>query len=305
MIKNQIKKLSGWSVYFFEKIFKNNKLNIFLFHEITDSPSEFQKKKNIFHTQNDFKSIINWISNTYKIISPNDIQKDNPNCAIITFDDGYEGVFKNAIPYMVERKIPSLHFLNMGPIINHEPNIVSKVEYLSIYSESFKDFIFKKNINNPIYEITPQIFDEYLKSNFVENDDINKYQGRLVSSDILEEYSNNEFVYYGNHLYDHWNIVNLSMKEIEKFYFKNREILKKYKNFLDIFSFTHGVPTKNFSKSNLDQIRSFKPSYVFYSSGGIKKYCYNTYDRTFLSLEDLNNKIFYFRKLRSNFIFLK
>ena len=75
MIKNQIKKLSGWSIYFFEKIFKNKKLNIFLFHEITDSPSEFQKKNSIFHSQKEFTSIINWISNNYKIISPNDIEK--------------------------------------------------------------------------------------------------------------------------------------------------------------------------------------------------------------------------------------
>tara|TARA_Y100000389_G_scaffold174875_1_gene185170 strand:- start:6566 stop:7477 length:912 start_codon:yes stop_codon:yes gene_type:complete len=303
MIKNQIKKLSGWSLYFFEKIFKNKKLNIFLFHEITDSPSEFQKKNSIFHSQKEFTSIINWISNNYKIISPNDIEKENSHCAIITFDDGYEGAFKYAIPYMIDRKIPSLHFLNMKPIINHEPNIVSKIEYLSLYSVNFKKFISKKNISNPIYEITPQIFDEYLKYNSIKNDEISKYQGNLVSSDTLEEYSDNEFVYYGNHLYDHWNIVNLSMQEIENYYFKNIELLKKYKNFIDIFSFTHGVPLKNFSKGNLDQIRSFKPSYVFYSSGGIKKYNDNTYDRTFLSLEDLNNKIFYFRKFRSNFIF--
>lgn len=222
---------------------------------------------------------------------------------MITFDDGYEGAFKNAIPLLIDMKIPSLHFLNMKPIIDHEPNIASKIEYLSLHSLNFKNFIFNKKIKNPIYDITPKIFNEYLKNNHLEKDKIEKYQGSLVDSDTLEKYSNNEFIYYGNHLYDHWNILNLTTQEIEKLYFKNREILKNYENFIDIFSFTHGVPIKNFSTGNLDQIWSFKPLYVFYSSGGISKYNDNTYDRTFLSLDDLKNKIFYFRKFRSKFIF--
>ena len=303
MIKKQIKKLSGWSIYLTEKIFKNKKLSIFLFHEITERPSEFQKKNNIFHSGKEFELIINWISENYKIISPLDIEKENLNCALITFDDGYEGAFKNAIPFLIEKKIPSLHFLNMKPIKEKEPNIVSKIEYLSLNSSKFINYILKQKIKNPIYEVTPEIFNEFLKNNSLDIDKINKYQGNLVSLETLDKYSNNEFVYYGNHLYDHWNIINLNMEEIERFYFKNKEILNKYKNFIDIFSFTHGVPLKNFSKKNLDQILSFKPMYVFYSSGGIKKYNNNTYDRTFLSLEDLKNKIFYFRKFRSSFLF--
>ena len=40
--------------------------------------------------------------------------------------------------------------------------------------------------------------------------------------------------------------------------------LEKYKNYIDIFSFTHGVPGINFNKDNLSQIISYKPKFVFF-----------------------------------------
>ena len=56
MIKDTIKKILGNTYYFSSKLFtKKNDLTIFLFHEITDLPSEFQLKHNIYHKTDDFK----------------------------------------------------------------------------------------------------------------------------------------------------------------------------------------------------------------------------------------------------------
>ena len=104
----------------------------------------------------------------------------------------------------------------------------------------------------------------------------------------------------GNHLYDHWNIINLNENEIKDFYFRNYEYLKKYNNFINYFSFTHGVPKINFNKKKLEQIRSFNPNYIFFSSGGID-FFENIYDRTFTTMIELNNKTYYYRKLRSKY----
>ena len=49
MIKNIIKKIIG-NIYYYNFKFTNKKesLTIFLFHEVTNKPSEFQKKHKIF-----------------------------------------------------------------------------------------------------------------------------------------------------------------------------------------------------------------------------------------------------------------
>ena len=74
--------------------------------------------------------------------------------------------------------------------------------------------------------------------------------------------------------------------------------LEKYKNYIDIFSFTHGVPGINFNKDNLSQIISYKPKFVFFSGGGTMKYNNLVFDRTFTTYDEINNKIFYFRKFK-------
>ena len=303
MFKEQVKKIAGWIIYLKETKSVKKDLDIFLFHEITNNPSKFQKNHKIFHNINDFKQIIDWISANYKIISPLEINNLKKKSALITFDDGYAGAFKNAVPYLIKNKIPSLHFLNMKPIINREPNIVSKIEYLKKNNKTFQSYLNKKKMIFPIYDMNPDKFKNFDNKMFIDSKKVIRYQGELVNSITLKKYSNNDFVFYGNHLYDHWNVINLDMKEIKKLYFQNKKYLKNYSNFIDIFSFTHGVPNKNFSKKNLNQLLSFKPKHIFYSSGGNKKYNMKTFDRTFLTVEELNNKIFYFRKFRSKFLF--
>ena len=101
MIKDIIKKILGNTYYFSSKLFaKKNNLTIFLFHEITDTPSKFQLKHNIYHKIDEFKKIINWIKKNYNIISPKEILSDKKLKALITFDDGYQGSFKNGIPLL-------------------------------------------------------------------------------------------------------------------------------------------------------------------------------------------------------------
>lgn len=300
MIKNYIKKKIGNFYYYYEKKFLNNKsITIFLFHEISDNPSEFQKKNSLYHSNSEFNSILVWIKKNFNIVSPLDINNDINDKALITFDDGYLGSFKNAIPILQYHQIPSLHFLNMRPIIKKEPNIVSKIQYLSLKNKEFKNALMEINITkDEIYHVTPLIYKNCIKNITIDTSKIIAYQGELVTEQLLNEYANNNLVFLGNHLYDHWNIINLNENEIKEYYFRNCEYLKKYNNFINYFSFTHGMPKYNFNKKNLDQIRSFNPKHIFFSSGGIDFY-ENTYDRTFTTMIELNNRIYYYRKLRS------
>ncbi len=300
MIKNYIRNKLGLFYYYYEKKFFNKDcITIFLFHEISDNPSEFQKKNNIYHTKSEFNSILVWIKKNFNVVSPLDINKDINNKALITFDDGYLGAFTNAIPILENHQMPSIHFLNMRPIIKKEPNIVSKVQYLCLKNKEFKNELLKINIiKDEIYQVTPSIYENCTRNISIDKNKIISYQGELVTEDLLCKYTNNNLVFLGNHLYDHWNIINLNENEIKDFYFRNYEYLKKYNNFINYFSFTHGVPKINFNKKNLEQIRSFNPNYIFFSSGGID-FFENIYDRTFTTMIELNNKTYYYRKLRS------
>ena len=101
--------------YPYLKLRNKNKITIFVFHEICDYPSDFIKQNNLNLTINQFERIIQLIEKNFNLISPKDIGSlTKPhNSAVITFDDGYLGVFKNALPYLEKKKISSLHFLNM------------------------------------------------------------------------------------------------------------------------------------------------------------------------------------------------
>ena len=304
MIKKIIKVLIGKSSYVFLKIFKINKnLDIFLFHEVSDEPSNFQKKYNIFHNKKEFEKIINWINENYNIISPLQIDLAKKKQAIISFDDGYHGSFCNALPVLLDKNLPSIHFLNMKPIITNKPNIVSTLDFLNSHSVEFRSFLKDNKIyKNPIYEFNPELFEKFSKMHSINYEKINLYQGKIVNLGILHEYSNSDLVFLGNHLFDHWNVIRLSNDQLKIQYFKNMDYLKEYKNFTNIFSFTHGVPNKNFSKKNVEQIMSFKPKYIYYSAGSSNNYNDIIFDRTFTTFEEINNKIFYFRKFRNKFL---
>ena len=303
-MKYQFKKILGSLLKRVDKVFYGKKLSIFNFHEITNQPSEYQKKHKIYHSLEEFVNIIEWISNNYEFTSPNEIEESKNKCqsALITFDDGFDGVFKNALPYLIKKKIPSLHFLNMGPIVNDKPSVISIIEYLNLYDKRFKNFLSSKKIKFPIYEVNPTILNDFKDLNSLNNKEITKFQGNLVNFETLKKYQDNNFVFYGNHLYDHWNVIKLNKSEIYNFYFTNRLILKEFKNFVDIFAFTHGIPSKNFSKSNLNQILSFNPKFIFFSSGGVRQSKNKIFDRTFLTYNEIENKHFYYRKFRAKFI---
>ncbi len=303
-MKDQFKKILGSVLHKVDKVFYEKKLSIFNFHEITNHPSEYQKKYKIYHSLEEFQNIIEWVSKNYNFISPNEIgkYKNQRGYALITFDDGFDGAFRYALPFLIKKKIPSLYFLNMGPIIEQRPSVISTIEYLNLYNEKFKMFLLSKKIKIPIYEVNPTILNNFEDINSLNNDKILRFQGNLVELETLKKYKDNDLVFFGNHLYDHWNIINLNNKEISTFYYKNHTILKGFKNFIDIFAFTHGIPSINFSKNNLNQILSFNPKYIFFSSGGVGQFKKKIIDRTFLNYNEIKNKIFYYRKFRAKFI---
>jgi hypothetical protein len=252
---------------------KNNKLIIFLYHEVNDTPSKFCRDFNLNVSPKLFRKQIDWINNNYKIVSPTDLESHFPlpsNAAMIAFDDGFAGAFENGVSYLEKLEIPSIMFLNMGHILDKTPLISSMAIYLSKYLEDLQIDNNLRNINNIHLTFNYAMKNDFLKKNH--NFDFSKidlYQGKLASIDMLEKYSKSKFLFYGNHLYNHWNSLALTENEFKFNFHENQSSLLQFDNYINYFSFPNGQPTICFNESHLSYLKSLGCKRVFYSSGQI------------------------------------
>ena len=127
------------------KLFNGRKkVTVFLYHEISDAPSEFSKSFGLCVSNMVFRKQVDWIRKNFTIIHPKDLLHPNiipSNAALITFDDGFKDAYRNGISYLVKNKIPSLMFLNMGCVLDKTPLESALACY---YSSTFsKENMFK------------------------------------------------------------------------------------------------------------------------------------------------------------------
>ena len=260
-LKLFIKELIGKSIAINNnvKTFTKNKLYIFSFHEITDNPSFFQKRNHLFVTKKVFKKQLDYINRLFKIIQPSDLLLNTniKNSALITFDDGYVNSFKYGLKIMTKSKITPIFFLNMSAVKNKTPLLPASLEYLEAHYNKYDHFIDEFNLNKPIsLSIKPpqfQKFEKYIKLN---KKKINSYQGKIISLDYLFKKQSHCNFYIADHLYEHYNCLSLTQKELIHLCKKNLKILKKFKNHINIFSFPNGVPGKCFNKKNVNWIKN-------------------------------------------------
>jgi len=282
-----------------------NKLTIFLFHEVSSKPSEFSKQYNLNVSPKIFRIQVNWIKRNYNIIDPSElINKTNipKNSALITFDDGFMGAFENGISYLVENKIPSIMFLNMEHVINNSPLISAEAIFYEKYCKEIKS----NNYNNLHLILTPKEKKKILKKiNRNYYNEINEYQGQLADLETLSKFSNEQFVYFGNHLYSHWNSLALSDSEYEFNILENKRILNKFKNNIDFLS----LPNGQYNRHKIKILNKIKLLKVFSSSGKINDN-FNDFilDRISLTEFEYNSVKLYLRIIKSktkNYFFKK
>lgn len=224
---------------------RKNGLTIFMFHEVTDTPSSFASRYGISISVKLFEKQIEWISSVYALIHPDQLQLSAEclpeNAALITFDDGWAGTFKNALPVLEKKKIPSIIFLNMDAIENMTPLVPATISCLE-KERSFVTFALDMKLSRPYYlSITPEILKRYEENNgreFVSNALLE--QGEIADLETVRMWDGNPLVSYGNHMFNHWNTAVLSDDEVASEYSKNESLLKRYKSYTPIFAIPHG-----------------------------------------------------------------
>lgn len=282
-VKNLLKLFLG-VFYRFNPCFRYSiakSLTVFVFHEVTDKPSNFAEQHGLTLKVNEFKDQIHWINSNFNLVSPDEVAEDTPlpnNAALITFDDGFAGAFLNAFPILEKLDIPVLMFMNMRPQIERIPMLAAKVLYLIDHSPCFKAYLEKQGITDaPHLGVMPDIMKEFEDQYGVpDQDEINSYQGDLVDRKTMDFWDSSPNVYYGNHFYDHWNAAALSSHELEDQFLINKKALGKYRSSIDFFAFTNGKPQTCFSIEDVHQLEALGARKIFSSVNGINRDVGNT-----------------------------
>lgn len=277
---------------------RQKKITIFLYHDINNEPSKFCKDFNLNVSSNVFIKQIKFIKKNFNIISPDQLlnQKRLPdNPALITFDDGFLGAFNNGIQYLIENKTPSIMFLNMGHIINNSPLVSSKALF---YQNFCNELNLKKNqmlhltLNpNNLLKIESKLSKNY-------DNEILDYQGKLADLNLVTDYAKSKYVFYGNHLFEHWNSNALNNYEFLDNIKKNKKKLKDLGNYIDYFAFPNG----NFIDDHIKKLKKIGMKKIFYSAGKTN-FNSNNFNLDRIALTDLeyNSTKLFIRLLKSEY----
>lgn len=243
-------------------------LSVFVYHEITDTPSAFASEYGLNTPPSLFREQIKWIMEKYHVVHPRMLlqQEELPKgAALITFDDGFLGSFQNGLTILEDFQCPSLFFLNMGHILEQTPLISALFCWLAkddVFNAKLKEF----GVEQPAYlNASPTI----LKKMSIDSCDSDalEYQGAFADMDTLGKWSESEFVAYGNHFFRHWNAAALSAVELAEQYVKNEDCLKQFANYLPMVAFTNGQPESCFTNPDITNLEKLGALKIFPASG--------------------------------------
>jgi len=295
MLKKYLKKLINnfLSIFFSSKFstYIKDDLIILLYHSVSNKPSTFHEKHDLNVTEENFREQIKFFKKFYNIISPLDLLNNNYKkpAVLFSFDDGFENYFSNALPIMEEFKVPSIHFLNMAPI-NGE-----------IFFAGFSEFLYEKKIiyKNSLFSKMDDV-KNYLNDKKLLND-VKKYHGDFITIDKLKIFENNPLVFFGNHLYNHFNLITLNKEEIHTNINLNDLSLKKFRNYLPFFAYPFGVKKISYNNytDNILIEKNFKK--IFYADS----LSFNKKNSIFMHRDAITNDLNTEKCLKNSILFTK
>lgn len=287
-----VKKFSVRYHDIFKPYLLEDALTIFLYHDVSDNPSAFSRKYDLNVRPEVFDFQIQFIRNHFNLISPEELYQPQlpPRSALITFDDGLKGVFNRAVPMLEKLKIPSLIFLNMGPVKGELfwsgliTYLCSKPDFVQYLSASG---VTANNI--PLYlKCSQQIVEGYPKMTQSLKKEIIDFVGEFACMSDLADGSKRDLTFYGNHLYNHYVPQLMTDDAFTESYRKNDDEIKRFSNYLNMFSFPFGQPGSCFTKKHINLLSEMGAHRIF-SSSALVNYNTDAYLLDRLSLSDHHN----------------
>lgn len=254
MIKQILRMAIGTSGKYLGPLMRrvDSSLTIFTLHDVTDEPAPFTHENDIWVSNELFRRQMEFIAANFNVISMEHMLRgDLPSrAAMITFDDGYAGTFRNGITALSGMGLPCTVFMNMSPVLGGN-FWAERVFYLCGQVPLFLDFIARNGIANskqPQLECTEELVSQY-EGEYGDGylSDLESYISPYASAEDLLEVDENPLVTLGSHLYTHYNVKNLSDDTLKQQYHENAKALSQYKRYLPVFAFPFGHPGICFS----------------------------------------------------------
>ncbi|OGX37434.1 MAG: hypothetical protein A3C36_01075 [Omnitrophica WOR_2 bacterium RIFCSPHIGHO2_02_FULL_52_10] len=275
-IKQMIRRGLGWGG--FTKPMLKDTVSIFVYHEISENPSRFCEQYNLNIKPKLFAEQMDFIKDHFHVIDPDQLLEGDfaAPAALITFDDGTPGYFHEAVPIMAREGIPSIIFLNMAPI-EGELFWSGLITYLT---EHDPDFIKVLHDHAPAQAAVPDFLlcDSNIVRDYIESIDfapveekIRAFYGPFAGLSDLDAVRDNPLVFFGNHLYNHYNAAKLSDDELRQQYLLNDQKILHYPNGRSYFAYPFGQPNLCFTDRQTELLRSLGAKAVFSSSGRVNR----------------------------------
>jgi peptidoglycan/xylan/chitin deacetylase (PgdA/CDA1 family) len=222
-------------------------LTIFVFHEITDAPSEFQRTTDGYTSPSVFEAQMTWIGNRFDFISPVDLPQFGAparlpeRAALITFDDAWPGVFRTALPILASRGIPSLCFINMATVAG-DPDLAA----VRRYEERMLPAPRRRLESIIAAEAAPALLAE-IRDVYARDSAFTAYQGPTATTGDLRHAADTHPVWFASHLYHHWDVTKLTPELFAASLRENSRALSEFDNTLAALATPYGadIPAAN------------------------------------------------------------
>ncbi len=250
-------------------------LSIFVYHDISEVPSEFSSRHALNTPPSLFIKQVNFIDRHFNVISADDFLSGKlpSRAAMITFDDGFKSVFTTALPLLRARKFSATIFLNMGAV-------QGRVLWSALVTmlSARKDFLvycavrgIKPSKGVPLFlkcrkDLVEGFLNEVGRKNLI--DEALRFQGAFASiGDMCR--ADGKGVCYANHLYDHQVPLLMTKEEFIDAYSLNVHALKEFNSYRNLFSFPFGQPGSCFDRRHVEMVAALGAKAVFFSRGGV------------------------------------
>ncbi len=246
--------------------FQNNQLKVLAYHAV-------QNKEN-------FEQQIIYLKNKYNLISLEELKNFSPledelppKSLLITFDDGDNSLFINALPVLKKHEVPAVIFIITGLIDTNRPFWWNEIEY----------YMGKEVGNKKVWEVkhwTNKKREHYLDSLRKKSNKPPLTYEQLATSQLREMMKNK--IAIGNHSHTHPMFDQCTPMELEMEMEESTKILKSLNADYEMFAYPNG----NYSEEAEGILRNKNIQLAFLFDHKINKEIINPLRISRLSVND-------------------
>ena len=218
----------------------NAGLTVFVYHEVTEQPSEFQRLSRGFTTPEMLERQLRWIGQRFSFIAPTDLPQLGgsgslpDNAALVTFDDAWAGVFRTGLPILASLNVPALCFVNMATV-HGSPDLAAVRRFERVRAAESPTTGTRLDVGAAEDLIL------HIEHSYGDDPGYRRFQGATASvEDVARTTQSGWRVWLGSHLYHHWDISTVVPDVIKRSAQHNAEALRPYANALPALATPYG-----------------------------------------------------------------